>query len=79
MSMRRLLLHAGLQAWDTVTTMSTYYTGNESAITGNKKALTNLLKYHIVPDRALRASQLKDKTTLKMSNGETVMIHVTDK
>jgi hypothetical protein len=67
------------QAWYPVEQMSAYYAGNSTAVLGNKKQLTNLLKYHIVAGRAIRASQLKDKMTLKMSNGETVMIHVTDK
>jgi len=68
-----------LQAWYTVDQMSTYYTGNATAITRNKKALTNLLKYHIVDGKAIRASSLKDKMKLKMMNGETVTVHVTDK
>jgi uncharacterized surface protein with fasciclin (FAS1) repeats len=59
--------------------MSTYYTGNISAITSNKKALSNLLKYHIVDGKAIRASSLKDKQKLDMMNGESVMVHVTNK
>lgn len=65
------------QAWYTIDQMSTYYTGNISAITRNKKALTNLLKYHIVDGKAIRASALKDKQKLDMMNGESVTVHVT--
>lgn len=67
------------QAWYAIETMSQYYAGNASAVTGNKKQLTNLLKYHVVPDKAIRASQLKDNMMLKMANGETVQVHVTNK
>lgn len=59
--------------------MSNYYTGDRDAITGNRTQLVNLLKYHIVPDRAIRASQLKNNMTLKMYNGETARVLVTDK
>lgn len=68
-----------LQAWYTIDQMSTYYTGNVSAVVSNKKALTNLLQYHIVEGKAIRASALKDNMTLTMMNGEKVTIHVTDK
>ena len=68
-----------MQAWYTIDQMSPYYTGNTSAIRNNKKALTNLLQYHIVDGKAIRASSLKDKTKLTMMNGETVTVHVTDK
>jgi hypothetical protein len=67
------------QAWYTIDQMSTYYTGNASAITSNRKALTNLLKYHIVEGKAIRASSLKDKQKLTMMNGETLTVHITDK
>jgi uncharacterized surface protein with fasciclin (FAS1) repeats len=67
------------QAWYTIDTMSNYYAGNATAITGNKKQLANLLKYHVLPGKALRASQLRDNMTLTMYNGETVMIHVSKK
>ncbi|WIA34511.1 hypothetical protein OEZ86_012834 [Tetradesmus obliquus] len=66
-------------AWYTIDTMSNYYAGNTTAISGNKKQLANLLKYHVLPGKALRASQLKDNMTLTMYNGETVMIHVSKK
>jgi uncharacterized surface protein with fasciclin (FAS1) repeats len=59
--------------------MSNYYAGNATAITGNKKQLANLLKYHVLPGKALRAGQLRDNMTLTMYNGETVMIHVSKK
>jgi uncharacterized surface protein with fasciclin (FAS1) repeats len=70
---------SSLQAWYTIDQMSTYYTGNASAITSNKKALTNLLKYHIVEGKAIRASSLKDKQKLTMMNGEALTVHITDK
>ncbi|KAF6260076.1 hypothetical protein COO60DRAFT_1700525 [Scenedesmus sp. NREL 46B-D3] len=66
-------------AWYTIDTMSNYYAGNTTAIMGNKQQLANLLKYHVLPGKALRASQLRDNMTLTMLNGETVMIHVTNK
>jgi uncharacterized surface protein with fasciclin (FAS1) repeats len=59
--------------------MSTYYTGNATAVTSNKKALSNLLKYHIVEGKAIRASSLKDNMKLTMMNGEEVTVHVTKK
>lgn len=59
--------------------MSTYYTGNATAITSNKKALGNLLKYHIVDGKAIRASNLKDNMTLTAMNGEKITVHVTNK
>jgi uncharacterized surface protein with fasciclin (FAS1) repeats len=71
--------HLLQQAWYTIDQMSTYYTGNTSAVTSNKKALTNLLKYHIVEGKAIRASSLKDKQKLTMMNGEEVTVHVTKK
>jgi uncharacterized surface protein with fasciclin (FAS1) repeats len=65
-----------MQAWYTIEQMSGYYTGNPQAVLGNRNALSNLLQYHIVDGKALRAGQLKDNTKLKMMNGEMVTVHV---
>lgn len=64
------------QAWYTIEQMSGYYTGNPQAVLSNKNALANLLMYHVLDGKALRAGQLKEGQVLKMMNGEPVTVHV---